>query len=90
MDDKEQRFDLKTIINAAVLDGSGHRLGEIDELVFNADHDCIEYVHLLLDGESSSPLKVIVPWSQLSPAADRTHLTLDISPAILRAVARQA
>ena len=86
----DQRFDLKTIINAAVLDSSGQRLGDIDEMVFNADDGCIEYVRLLLDGESSPPLEVIVPWSQLSPAADRSHLTLDISPAILRAVARQS
>ena len=89
MDGNDPRFDLKRISNAAVLDGAGEPVGEIDELVFNADDGCIEYARLVLESDSKVSLEVVVPWSQLQLAPDGNHLRLDISPAVLRAVAHR-
>jgi sporulation protein YlmC with PRC-barrel domain len=89
MDGNDTRFDLKRISNAAVLDGSGQRLGEISELVFNTEYGCVEYVRLQLESDPDVPLEVVIPWSQFRLAPDRNHLRLDISPMVLRIVAHR-
>lgn len=89
MGQQPERFDLKAISRAAVVDRSGARIGKVGELLFNPEEDSIEFVRLLIDSKNGSRLEVVVPWSQFRLSDDQQHLQLNISPAVLIAVARR-
>lgn len=84
----DKQIELKRLAGQPVETADGKVLGDIDELVADIRDGRIEYVTLVLRSRASdTQARVIIPWSQFRLAADGNHLELDISPAVLRAVA---
>ncbi|MGA9572920.1 MAG: PRC-barrel domain-containing protein [Lysobacterales bacterium] len=84
----EQQYNLTQINGAEVFDRHGVGLGTIRQLTVNVKEGYIEYATLRIDsGEKNNRLEVDIPWSQFRLAKDSRHLELNISLAVLEAVA---
>ena len=84
----DKQIELKQLAGQPVETVDGKVLGDIDELIADIRDGRIEYVTLLLRSKASDrQARVIIPWSQFRLGANGNHLELDISPAVLRAVA---
>lgn len=80
---------LKTtsLIKDDVYDAAGKLLGEIDEILIDPRSGCVRYVVLALGGFLGIGRKrVAVPWSALTPDADRRRCIADLTLMRLMAV----
>jgi sporulation protein YlmC with PRC-barrel domain len=87
MCEQTKRVELMAVVGNRVLQTEGEPLGRIHQVVANLGDGRIEHVVLrLADTSPGPPRYVVIPWSQFDLSADRSHLQLDFSLAVLEAV----
>lgn len=84
---RAEHVGARSLLEDAVYDPAGRRIGEVEEMILDIRTGCVRYVVLAFGGFLGIGRKhVAVPWSALTPDLDSRRCVLNVAAMHLMAV----